>query len=825
MRTFDYGIDLGTSNSSIAFAKDGRAELFGDEVSAVIPSAVMMNKDGSVLVGRWAYENAWRENQVATGFKRLLDTDEKIQFLGMEKPFTPSALSAEVLKELARLAGQRGHGVDRAVICTPAKFNTVQAAATHEAATLAGIDHVAFISEPMAASFGYGFSQEKKGKWIIFDFGAGTFDAVIVQNQAGRLSILEISGDNRLGGRDMDRIVWEELIIPRVCRETGLAPDAETFMRSRRAGLMLAERIKLQLTATASAMFDAGDLKKPIKVGGEDLELTFQISRGELESHMEPIARKAVDICRRLLGKYRDVSAVLLVGGPTKMPIVRELVKTLGIAVDLSVDPMTAVATGAALYAATVPVESAAASRPVAAAATPTGAAPSDGKVSLEVEYEPACEDTEAPVVIVGSDPRAAVFQVVNASGSFASGTLPLDGQPRPLMVPLEPRTSNVFRIRVFGSDHRELGCEPSEFSIYSGLTTSAPPTPDSFRVEIQDPDNDRRAKAEVLIAKGTPLPAKGSISLRTTAELSKASFDRIHVKIWEGEREHLRANHLAFILAIAGQDLRTKLPAKSEIQITLKVSAGRAVEAECYIPLLDQAFTLEPHNHRMDTSNPDQLEERRSSLIVDVDSLEETSGREHAIAVELNVFRQRLFSKEMENAFRVARTESSDSADAFARIDATLRDVDERLLCLREREEDRILPVEWLEDLNDTREVIESPLADDNDRRAFAHLEAEGNSALERKRFGKLRALKQDVVRLRFRILGRDIRFWKEFYRTFSKNPAAYIAPSRARTLLDEADRAVELDELRRPIVELLHLRPMSDARGSAILDSNLGR
>src|SRR5690606_23496990 len=113
MQTRDYGIDLGTSNSSIAFAKEGRTELFSDDTSPVIPSAVMVNRDAAVMVGRWAYENSWRENQVATGFKRLLDTDQKIRFLGVEREYSPPELSAEVLKELKRLAGQRGRVVDR----------------------------------------------------------------------------------------------------------------------------------------------------------------------------------------------------------------------------------------------------------------------------------------------------------------------------------------------------------------------------------------------------------------------------------------------------------------------------------------------------------------------------------------------------------------------------------------------------------------------------------------------------------------------------------------------------------------------------------------
>ena len=258
MSTINYGIDLGTSNSAIAFARDGQAELFYDTNNIpTLPSAVMLEA-GRLVVGHKAYQRQWKEGAVAVKFKRALGTNQVYTLAGRAEPFRPEDLSAAVLVELKRLAALKGHTVDCAVVCTPAKFTASQCEGTNAAAALAGIREPVLVSEPMAASFGYGFTQEKQGAWIVYDLGAGTFDAVVVRVFEGRMQPQVPEGDNRLGGSDMDRLLWDELVAPKIARELGLPLDHPIFSEGcaegrRKGGIYACEAAKITLSQQPSA--------------------------------------------------------------------------------------------------------------------------------------------------------------------------------------------------------------------------------------------------------------------------------------------------------------------------------------------------------------------------------------------------------------------------------------------------------------------------------------------------------------------------------------------------------------------------------------------
>ena len=822
MKTYDYGIDLGTSNSSIAFAHEGKVELFKDSSPPyvdVIPSAYMLDpKTGAEHVGGAAYAKSWREKNVATKFKRALGTNQQFKLVGASKDFSPEELSGKVLSKLKSMAAEKGHVVDRAIICTPAKFSSVQVEGTRAAARLAGIEHVEMISEPMAASFGYGFTTERKGKWLVYDLGSGTFDAVVVQNQKGRLNTLDIEGDNQLGGTDMDRLMWDSLVLPRLAKEINRAIDDPALSAIRKAGLFQSELLKIALSTANKVTFNTLDLPQPLLLDGEQSEVSFVVSREELDRLIEPLITRSLEICRKLKLKHPDMSALLLIGGPTYMPFVRESVATLGLDMQTSVNPMTAVASGAALYAATIPVK---VSPPSISPSYGTDSA--TGPVKLQVDFDPTSEDIEAPVVICGEDSRAVSFELLREP-NYTSGKLALDGMPKPLMVPVAPGKTNRYRIKVFGSDLRELPCEPAEFSIFNGLTTSAPPLPESFRVEIRNPDDEERHAPVMLIKKGTPLRAKGTITLKTAVELNRNSGANITVKIWEGDGEALRADRLAFLLTIDGSQLRSRLPAKSEVDITLRVDASRTAEAEAFVSLLDQTFSIPAVGVRLDTKNPDQLEDRRDWLAGQINSLDDSLDQGPSKR-QLELLRERLFSPETNTAFKLAKGDGSDGGDATTRIDSTLRAVEGRFVQLRELEEDQTLPRLWEEQKAEVGAMLEWPLATNEDRRIYTAVTEAGNEAAAAKKKNRLRSFHKELHRLGFRILGRDEGFWRQFFKRMNKQVTAYVDPQQARKLMDVIDTTTEFDELRSSIIALHSLRPIGAGGGDAIEDSKLSR
>lgn len=814
MQTINYGIDLGTSNSAIAFARDGKSEIFPTDVGrSILPSAVMVEA-GRLLVGEQAYARKWRPGAVATRFKRALGTNKTFTLKGIDKRYRPEELSAEILLELKRLAALRGHIVEQAVICTPAKFNAGQCEGTNEAARLAGISRPVLISEPMAASFGYGFTTERRGAWLIYDLGAGTFDAVVVRVIDGKLMPEIPEGENLLGGSDMDRIFWEEIIVPRLARELGISSDHPVFKKCHEEGLYQAEQVKVRLSQVEGATLNTTDFRSGFVVDGDEPEIILSLRRGELEAKLETLLDHSVAVCRQVLTRCPDVNEILLVGGPTIMPIVRAKLGELGLPINSSIDPMTAVATGAALYASTqsVPTSTATAKSPLAAAA---GQRTSISPIVLLLDYEPTSEDEEAPVVVRCEDARAGWVEIDSASGNWTSGRVPATADGFVLTVPVLLRKANAFTVKTFSSAGALLPCEPINFSIFRGLTAGAPPLPESFFIEAENPDDDTLVISEVLIKRGTPLPARGKVRVRTKVELSRGSNASIIIKLWEGDRRQLRANRLAYSLTLTGDMLPRKLPANSEVEINVQVDSSRLIRAEAHIGLIDEVIALTKCDEKLDTNNPKQLEERRRQTGHRIEEVAQMATPE--MQTSLDVCRNLLFNSSINSALKTAKAGGNEAGDACARVDEAIRAAEEELVGIRERQQPKLLPQEWAHELGRAGEVVRAMGVPERDQPRLERIEKAGQAALERKRWGELRRVISEVTRLRLSVLGRHPEFWHELADDLPRDPEVYAQPEEAARLLQRRPRHTDLGELRSDILRLIELLPIGTVGGEA--------
>jgi molecular chaperone DnaK len=812
MDTINYGIDLGTSNSAIAGATGGTAELFRDTNGLdTLPSAVAFEA-GRQVVGAQAYQRQWKSGAVAVRFKRALGTNQTWTLAGADHPLRAEDLSAAVLMELKRLAALKGHTVEHAVLCTPAKFSAAQCEGTNEAARLAGIVDPVLISEPMAASFGYGFTHEKKGAWIVYDLGAGTFDAVVVRVFEGRMQPQVPEGDNRCGGSDMDRILWDEMVVPKICAALGIAADHPALARVRAGGLLECERAKQRLSQVDRAEFALSDLKPVFLLEDQEVDLVVPISRAELDRKVEPLIDHTVTLCRKLVQANRDVSEILLVGGPTVMPIVREKLQTLGLAVNFrDIHPMTAVATGAALYAGTLPAPRRVRPRP----AESSGAV---SPVSIVLDYEPVSEFDDAPVIVRCTDPRAGWVQIESASGDWTSGRIPPAEAGHVLVMPLTQRGTNLFRVKCFSPTGDVVLCDPQEMSIISGVAAGAAPMPGSFRVELVDPDAPDKFTDEVLIPKGAPLPATGRLSKRTTVELSRASQEKVLIKIWEGDRRNLRSNQLAYSLELHGGNVPRKLPPGTEIEICLTVSASRIARAELHIPTADETREIPAVSMRFDAYNAKQLEERRRFVAGQIEEMEEAAEGEMKVALE--VCRRRLFNDSFNRALATAREGGTEVGDAAARVDEAIRETEDELAGLREQQQEKLVPFNWKRECHYTSEAVESQLANTNDRDLFRQLVEQGETALQAQRWNRLKLATQEVVRLYFHIYGRVPGFWREWAKTnLPTDPEIYGNPQEAGQLLQSLATLQEVGALRGAVIRLHHLLPYRKSGAAGIL------
>jgi len=354
------GIDLGTSNSAAAVMEGGRpviipsAEGAGVASGKAFPSYVAFTKDGTRLVGeparRQAAINAEGTIQAA---KRKMGTDFKFQAHGKE--YTPQQISAFILQKIKQDAeAYLGDKVEEVVITCPAYFNDNQRQATKDAGEIAGLKVLRIINEPTAACLAYGLEKAgKEQKIMVFDLGGGTLDVTIMEMAQGVFHVQSTSGDTQLGGTDMDKVLLE-YIVGQFKRETGidLMSDKMAVQRVREA----AEKAKIELSSTVST-----DLNLPFITADSSgpKHLTMNITRAKLEDLVGPI----IDRCRHPMEQAlndakltaKEVDRIIMVGGPTRMPIVQKFVEDfVGKKIERGVDPMECVALGAAVQAAII---------------------------------------------------------------------------------------------------------------------------------------------------------------------------------------------------------------------------------------------------------------------------------------------------------------------------------------------------------------------------------------------------------------------------------------------------------------------------------------
>ena len=350
------GIDLGTSNSAASFLEAGKPKIIPSAEGASLygkafPSVVAFTKDGQLLVGEPAKRQAVSNPEgTVIAAKRKMGTNFKYHIHGKE--YTPQQISAFILQKIKKDAEEfLGDKVEKAVITVPAYFNDDQRQATKDAGKIAGLDVIRIVNEPTSASLAYGLDRnEKEQKILVFDFGGGTLDVTIMEFGDGVFEVKSTSGDTQLGGTDMDEALIRHLL-QKIKKEHGadLEEDSIAIQRIREA----AERAKIELSTVLET-----DIQLPyLSVTSRGpLHFSTKLSRAELEN----LVRNLIDKCKKpvdqALGdaklKRNDINRVILVGGPTRMPILQKFIEDyIGKKPERGIDPMECVAQGAAIQA------------------------------------------------------------------------------------------------------------------------------------------------------------------------------------------------------------------------------------------------------------------------------------------------------------------------------------------------------------------------------------------------------------------------------------------------------------------------------------------
>ena len=350
------GIDLGTSNSAASVMEGGKPVIIpsaeGNSIAGkAFPSYVAFTKEGQLLVGEPARRQAVT-NAEGTIFeaKRKMGTNFKYAING--KDYTPEQISAFILQKIKKDAESYAGGVvTKAVITVPAYFDDAQRQATKNAGEIAGLEVVRIINEPTAAALAYGLDKVgQEQKILVFDLGGGTLDVTTMDFGQGVFEVISTSGDTQLGGKDMDSVLINH-IISTFKQENGIdiSADKMAMNRVREA----AEKAKIELSTTMET-----DLNLPFITADANgpKHLTMKITRAKLEELVKPIVEKMRHPMEQAIADAKltphQIDKVILVGGPTRMPVVQKFVEDfVGKQVERGIDPMEAVAKGAAIQA------------------------------------------------------------------------------------------------------------------------------------------------------------------------------------------------------------------------------------------------------------------------------------------------------------------------------------------------------------------------------------------------------------------------------------------------------------------------------------------
>lgn len=671
--TIDYGIDLGTTNSVICYLNGMNAEIIKNNwASDTTPSAVMIDKKGQVVVGRVAKERVFFDpHNVAFEFKRNMGKEIAFTFQQSGRTLYPEDLSAEVLKALkGDVLKRKGEELGGAVITVPAAFELPQCAATKKAAERAGFSCFPLLQEPVAASLAYGFqSESEKVYWLVYDLGGGTFDAALVNMRDGAFHVVHHLGDRLLGGQLIDWAIVDELLIPAAAKEHALSDfrrDNKHWAAAMAKLKEKAETAKIQLSNEGSVDIDLDFLCNDDR--GKAVAFRYELNRSEVERLMEPIIRRTIDYCRDLLEakglRVNNIEKVLLVGGPTLTPYLRERLadgkEGLGIPLAIQKDPLTVVAEGAAIFAGGQRVTE----------RSKSSTAPARG-YAVQLEYKPIDADPEPLVggrILADGKLDLSTFTIEFANTSilpvWRSGKVGLD--PKGIFstqLYAEKGVENIFMLELHDGKGNRLDTTPDRFSYRIGRAFEELPLTNSLGISLAD------NTVAMIAQKGSPLPIRKRLNLRSTVDLCRGETgDLICIPLHEGESERADRNVVIEMLRIHPQDVKRDVPAGSELELTVEIDASRIITMEAYIPILDEAYkvTVDYNAYKVNPMAYEQFEKefefeknRLDTLQKEVDACDDADAR---AAI------QRIYSRRMVQEMEAMLVSTADRAEKLDR-------------------------------------------------------------------------------------------------------------------------------------------------------------
>jgi molecular chaperone DnaK len=629
------GIDLGTTNSAICSYDGHNVRVCkSPEQNDVTPSAIFIDKRGNRYYGQKAYnQSPYDPDNSATLFKRFMGTSTKIKFESAKLSMTPEECSAEILKVLFGYLPEeiRNDPETATLITVPAAFNQMKKDATLQAAQLAGFARVALIQEPVAAVMSVMKSSKQEGIFLIYDLGGGTFDVSIAENIGGKVNLLAHGGKEMCGGRDLDRAIFNQLVVPWLYCNFDFPDDLLVNPKYKtlcKLAQWAAEQAKIELSANNDATIKMDERSlRCMDEKGDEVYIDIPISRPELDGIIDETVTETVEVTRDTLKKAglsaNDIVKIVFVGGPTNYkPLRDKLSFELSIPASIEVNPMTAVAEGASIFAESIDWSSERHNRKSNTAEGLAGQ-------SITFRYTARTPDSSARVAFKINNDAGIAVEVTSIDSGWSSGRAALKNGMT-LVLPLSKNGENVFDVVGYDTYGQALQLRENRIVITKTMAAiSAIPASHSIFVEVLDKLGGTPVP-DFLVKDGDALPMKGHKSFKAGQTLKAGSSKALNFKLWEGEIPNpISDNQFIGCYKICGTDFDDGIiPTGAEIECDYEMGDDGVIRLGASISCIGTDFGIKNFYSRkegqIDLSDTDIISDDGQKITDRIEALSE---------------------------------------------------------------------------------------------------------------------------------------------------------------------------------------------------------
>ena len=791
------GIDLGTTNSAICSYDGENIRIWkSPEQNDVTPSAISYDKRGNKYVGKRAYDSAPQNpKNAAQLFKRIMGTKTVTHIDAIHKDMTPEECSAEVLKVLFGYLPEevRNSSDIGTVITVPAAFNQMQKTATMEAANLAGIGNVALMQEPVAAVMSVMRVKKTDGMFLIYDLGGGTLDIAIAESIGKKVNLLAHGGIAVCGGRDLDRGIFNQIVRPWLEENFNIPSDLlanTTYQSLYRLSLWAAEKAKIELSSNDESRISLTEFEvRTADLDGNEIYLDIPLTRNDLDKIIEPKVDESIDKVFEIIQKNNlhvaDFENIVFIGGPTNHKPLRDKVsEKLSIPGVVDVNPMTAVAEGAAVYAESIDWKSENHQRKNLRGQVQFN----DKALFFNYIARTSEEITKIAVQIKEKIPDNMEYQIDSLDTGWTSGRIRLENN-KIVTINLSQHGENRFNITIYDQYGIIVKTEQIVIDKISAIV-SAIPASHSIGVEIQKTLGGYDTKLDWLVRSGDSLPQQGQKIFKATQVLKANSPESINFKLWEGEiEEPVSDNRFIGVFSISGRDLTDGIiPAGADLVCDYKMLDSGSIEIEISVPQIGSSFKSDKNFYSRQAGAVDYTsEEALDAMLRDGDSLLDRIER-----LEMTVSSDKLkkAKEKVESAMNIAY---SDNPDSEPRQEAAENIYEAKRLLYEVKKENALLVRKA--ELDDWKNYYEEALhryASDEQNLDMQTLFRRAQTCIQR-RDSSFDGYMDDIKMNCYMILWHQDWFIIDRFREASKNGADYVDIEKFNEFVSKGMNALE--------------------------------